>query len=442
MRFWDLSSPEVAAADAEPWDGPLPSVMRQVPLRVIVVQWITSIVLSLQAGLLGVVLGLTDPVPLAHPTTLAVLGLLVLATGIAIIVGLVVGSASAVRRYSPLAGLVATLAMGIVSSAALWAVGPEFGVAAVFYFEALPFAFYLFALRWALLAAVNAVTGCALVVFLQDGWAAPALQWAAVASTVVAVAWLLGMVAARADRLAASEHEARVELAEVNATLEARVAEQVAEIERLGGLRRFLTPQVADAVLSGNAEEVTKPHRRRIAVFFCDLRGFTAFTKEAEPEEVVADLDQYYRTVGEVLQRHGATIGGYAGDGVMAYFGDPVPHEEPARGAVGMVADLREPLDALVEEWQRRGHDLSYGIGLACGYATLGVVGFDGRYDYTPLGGVVNLAARLCGKAEPGQVLLDHATYAELDGLAETACRPVEGVELKGLGERRAYALV
>ena len=149
--------------------------------------------------------------------------------------------------------------------------------------------------------------------------------------------------------------------------------------------------------------------------------------------------DRYYRVVGEILQRHGATIGGYAGDGIMAYFGDPVPHDEPARVAVRMVAELRGGLDDLVAEWQRRGHDLSYGIGLAYGYATLGVVGFDGRFDYTPLGGVVNLAARLCGAAEAGQVLMDHATYAELDGVAAGA--PVAGIELKGLGAQRAYAL-
>ena len=141
------------------------------------------------------------------------------------------------------------------------------------------------------------------------------------------MAWVLGIFAERADRLADSEHEARVALDEINHTLEDRVADQVTEIERLGQMRRFLTPQVADAVLSADAEAITRPHRAQIAVFFCDLRGFTSFTKESEPEEVVADLDQYYRTVGEVLQRHAATIGGYAGDGIMAYIGDPVPHE-------------------------------------------------------------------------------------------------------------------
>ena len=132
---------------------------------------------------------------------------------------------------------------------------------------------------------------------------------------------------------------------------------------------------------------------------------------------MVAYIDQYYRTVGEVLQRHGATIGGYAGDGIMAYFGDPVPHPEPAPAAVRMVAELRGELDGLVAEWQRRGHDLSYGIGAGLRLRHLGRRRFDGRYDYTPMGGVVNLAARLCSKATAAQVLLDQATYAELEGV-------------------------
>lgn len=438
MRFWDLSSPEVAAADAEPWKGPLAGVMRAVPMRVLVQQWVISVVLSIQAGLAAL---LVSAVPgLTHPTVLRVLGGSVLGVGLLITLGLLLPPASVLRRYTPASGLLAVLSMGILSSTAMWAVGPRFGIVAVFYLEALPFAFYLFELRWALLAAANAIAGCGVVMMLQDGWTSSGLQWLTVTTTVVAVSWILGVIAQRADRLATSEHEARVEVADLNRTLEERVATQVEEIERLGGLRRFLTPQIVDAVLSADAEELTRPHRQQIAVFFCDLRGFTAYTVESEPEEVIADLDQYYRTVGEVLQRHGATIGGYAGDGIMAYLGDPVPHPEPARAAVAMVADLRGPLDALVTEWQRRGHDLSYGIGLAFGYATLGVVGFDGRYDYTPLGGVVNLAARLCGAAGAGEVLMDPATAAELDGVF--TAKPVDGLELKGLGARRAYALV
>lgn len=439
MRFWDLSSPEVAAADAEPWDGPLSSVMRPLSVRVLTQLYVTGTILAAQAAVMALLLSYALADELAHPAALRVLSVMLVILVLLIPLGLVAAPASALRRYSAPVGLVVMLSMGVASTLGVWASGPQLGLSIVFYFEALPFAFYTLNFRWALVAAANAAGGLGLVLAFQDGWAAPAMQWVVAASTFVAVAWILGMFGERADRLADSEHQARIELAEVNRTLEDRVAAQVSEIERLGELRRFLSPQVADAVLSGDAETVTRPHRQRIAVLFCDLRGFTAFTRESEPEEVIADLDQYYRTVGEVLQRHGATIGGYAGDGIMAYFGDPVPHDEPARAAVLMVAELREPLDLLVAEWQRRGHDLSYGIGLAYGYATLGVVGFDGRYDYTPLGGVVNLAARLCGAAGSGEVLMDHATYAELDGVA--TAMPVEGLELKGLGSRQAYAL-
>lgn len=440
MRFWDLSSPEVVAADAEPWDGPLSGIaMRPLSMRALVRTYLAGMLLSVQAGLVAVVFAEAAGDRMAHPTVVLVLGLFVLVFGLAIIAAMAVLSARALRRYSSLGGVSVMLTMGVVSTLAVWSVGPAYGVVAVFYFEALPFAFYMLRLRWALAIAVNAVVGCGLVMMLQGGWEHPFLQWLAVTSTLVGVAWVMGIVAERGERLAESERAARLELRDLNDTLEARVAEQVTEIERLGELRRFLTPQVADAVMSADAEAMTRPHRRRIAVFFCDLRGFTAFTHDSEPEEVVANIDEYYRTVGEVLQRHGATIGGYAGDGIMAYLGDPVPHPEPARAAALMVAELRGELDALVAEWQRRGHDLGYGIGLAYGYATLGVVGFDGRYDYTPMGGVVNLAARLCGAATAGQVLMDHATYAELDGVA--GGEPVDGLELKGLGAQRAYVL-
>jgi class 3 adenylate cyclase len=438
MRFWRLSDDEIDAIDAEPWDARFLGTQRPLGLRALGRIFLAGTVLAVQAALMAVLFGaVVDDT--RHPVALAWMAAVLLATGVVFPGVLVLLPARTVRRWTPAIALTVVLSMGALSTIGLWAAGPHYAVVAVFYFEALPFAFYTLPLRWALLSAASAAVGCALVMFGQPGWDHPWLQWLAAVSTVVAVAMIAGLLAERAERLARAEHAARVELDEINRTLEDRVAEQVGEIERLGGLRRFLTPQVADAVLSADADAVMRPHRARIAVFFCDLRGFTAFTKESEPEEVVADLDLYYKTVGEVLQRHGATIGGYAGDGIMAYFGDPVPQPEPARAASAMVAELRTDLDVLVEEWQRRGHDLSYGIGLACGYATLGVVGFDGRYDYTPLGGVVNLAARLCGKAAAGQVLVDHATYADLDGTA--ACTPVEGLELKGLGEQRAYAL-
>ena len=439
MKFWDLSGPEMAAADAEPWDGPLASTMRPLMMRSITRLYVAGAILGVQASVAAFAISVVEREGVAHPGVLRFLALLLLAVALVIAIALVAVPAAQFRRLTPLTGVTIILSMGLASTAGLWASGPNFGVAAVFYFEALPLAFYTLRMRWALLAAANAVGGCGLVLLLQPGWAAPGVLWFIVATTVVAVAWHLGFLAERAESLAASEQDARMELAEVNHTLEDRVAAQVTEIEQLGELRRFLTPQVADAVLSADAEAITRPHRRQIAVFFCDLRGFTAFTRDSEPEEVIANIDQYYRTVGEVLQRHDATIGGYAGDGIMAYLGDPVPHPEPARAAVRMVTELRGELGGLVAEWQRRGHDLSYGIGLAYGYATLGVVGFDGRYDYTPMGGVVNLSARLCSKATAGQVLLDHATYAELE--SPTTCDPVEGIELKGLGAQRAYAL-
>ncbi len=439
MKFWDLSGPEIAAADAEPWDGPLASTMRPLTMRAITRLYVAGIILGVQSSVAAFALSVVGREGVAHPGVLRLLALLLIAVALAIAVALVAVPAAQFRRLAAATGVTIILSMGLASTAGLWASGPHFGVAAVFYFEALPLAFYTLRMRWALLAAANAVGGCGLVMFLQPGWVAPGVLWFIVGTTVVAVAWHLGFLAERAERLAASEREAWLELDELNHTLEERVVTQVSEIERLGELRRFLTPQVADAVMSAEAEKITRPHRRQIAVFFCDLRGFTAFTRDSEPEQVIANIDQYYRTVGEVLQRHGATIGGYAGDGIMAYLGDPVPHPEPARAAVRMVTELRGELDGLVAEWQRRGHELSYGIGLAYGYATLGVVGFDGRYDYTPMGGVVNLAARLCGKATSGQVLLDQSTYAEQDG--SVACEALEGLELKGLGAQRAYAL-
>ena len=168
------------------------------------------------------------------------------------------------------------------------------------------------------------------------------MLWFIVATTVVAVAWHLGFLAERAESLAASEQDARMELAEVNHTLEDRVAAQVTEIEQLGELRRFLTPQVADAVMSADAEAITRPHRRQIAVFFCDLRGFTGFANSgAEPEEVVDALSDFYEVLGHgVQQRHDATLGAFAGDGIMAFFNDPVPCEEPAARAASMALQV------------------------------------------------------------------------------------------------------
>ena len=224
---------------------------------------------------------------------------------------------------------------------------------------------------------------------------------------------------AEVEVLAAEATAARDELAELNHTLEDRVAEQVDEIAGLGRLRRFLSPQIADAVVAARSEDGANPlapHRRQIAVVFCDLRGFTHFSNTSQPEDVLDVLEAYYDVVGGFVRDYDATVGTFLGDGIMAYFNDPVPCEDPAWMAVAMAGDLRVALDELCEGWERRGYDLSYGIGIAYGYATLGTIGFEGRTDYTPLGSVVNLASRLSDEAQRREILLDGRAYAAVDG--------------------------
>jgi class 3 adenylate cyclase len=326
-----------------------------------------------------------------------------------------------------------------VLSAALVAAGPRITILAATYVPVSILMFYLLQRFWAVVCNAFAVGQFGTLTWLNE-WPAPVVQLVVMLTIVVATGVVVSGIAERSDVLAASEHRARLETAEMNRTLEERVASQVTEIERLGQLRRFLSPQVADAVMSGGSESLAQPHRQRIAVCFCDLRGFTAFTRAAEPEEVLAVLDEYYRAVGEVLQKHDATIGGYAGDGIMAYFGDPVPLDDPALAAVTTAAELRGPLDDLVERWKLQRYELGYGIGLSYGYATLGVVGFDGRYDYTPLGPVVNLAARLCARAEHAQILLDHSTH--LATVEQIASEHHAELDLKGYaGTTSTYTL-
>ena len=220
------------------------------------------------------------------------------------------------------------------------------------------------------------------------------------------------------------------EIAEINSQLEQRVAEQVDELERLGRLRRFLSPQVADALLAVEDEGLLSPHRRQIAVFFCDLRGFTRFASGAEPEDVVEVLDTYYSTVGQGLRDYEATVGSFAGDGIMAYLNDPIPCDDPPRKAVEMALSLAPSMGTLVDSWKRKGFQLGYGVGIAYGYATLGTIGFEGRYDYTALGSVVNLAARLCGEAGAGELLVDQRIH---DAVWDTITANSREVTLKGL---------
>jgi class 3 adenylate cyclase len=280
----------------------------------------------------------------------------------------------------------------------------------------------------------------ACVVAFQAGNTAPATRWISVVTSLticgMAMFWLTGHVRA----LARAEHTARAEVAELNATLEDRVEGQVREIDELSRLERFLSPQVAQAVRSSNDFSLLTPHRCQISVFFSDLRGFTRFSTEAEPEDVVDVLDAYYAAVGSFIRTYGATVGHFAGDGIMAYFNDPVPCEDPAGTAVSMALELRPHLRELVSRWERRGYDLSWGMGIGYGYATVGMIGFEGRNDYTPLGSVVNLAARLCGEAGSQEILIDRRTRGAITPSIETDPRDFV---LKGFSEPvTAYALV
>jgi class 3 adenylate cyclase len=291
-------------------------------------------------------------------------------------------------------------------------------------------------LQLGMIALLNlGVTGWSLAPVIPSGWVTVITTCTAVLPIAVVAGWM----AARGQELAESEGHARREVAALNADLEGRVTAQVTEIEGLNRLRRFLAPEVADKVMDGPS--ISAPHRARIGVFFSDLRGFTAFTQRAEPEDVMEVLRDYYEVVGRALQSAGGTIGGFEGDGIIAYFGDPLPHDDPALAAAQVAAELRTPLDALTAKWRRHGHSLGWGIGIAYGYATLGVVGFDGRHDYTPIGSVVNLAARLCARAGASEVLLDQAAVTSIGGRLATS--HVADHDLKGFADPVAtYALI
>jgi adenylate cyclase len=215
------------------------------------------------------------------------------------------------------------------------------------------------------------------------------------------------------------------ELADWNRTLEERVAAQLGEIERIGRLKRFLAPQIAELIVSSGDDRVLESHRRNITVLFCDLRGFTAFAETTEPEEVMATLGQYHACLGTLIHRHEGTLDRFAGDGVMVLFNDPLPCPDPSMRAVRMALDMRDEVAQLASRWRKLGHELGFGIGIAQGYATLGCIGFAGRHDYSAIGSVVNLAARLCGEAGSGQILVDGKVHAAVE----------EAAELEAMGE-------
>jgi adenylate cyclase len=219
------------------------------------------------------------------------------------------------------------------------------------------------------------------------------------------------------------------ELAEWNRTLEERVQSQLGQLEGLDRLRRYFSAPVADVIMSGGAQ-LLEPHRREVTILFCDLRGFTAFAANAEPEEVMGALSQFYEAVGELILRYEATLEQFAGDSIMAIFNDPMPCVEHTAAAVRMAVEIRERMQAVTDAWRRNGFDLDAGIGIAEGYATLGRVGFEGRFDYRATGTVVNLASRLCSQALGGQILLSPRAYAIVTDLV--SIESVGPLQLKG----------
>jgi adenylate cyclase len=222
----------------------------------------------------------------------------------------------------------------------------------------------------------------------------------------------------------------KIALAELNRTLEARVSEGVRQLEKVGRLKRFFSPHLAELIVAGGADDPLKSHRREITVVFLDLRGFTAFTETADPEEVMAVLGEYHAAVGRLVLVHEGTLERFSGDGIMVFFNDPVPVADPAPRAARMALALQEEVQRLSAGWGKRGYDLAMGIGIAQGFATIGGIGFPGRIDYGAIGTVTNLAARLCGEARGGEILVSRRVCALLDD--QVATEPAGDLNLKG----------
>ncbi len=332
------------------------------------------------------------------------------AVGFAVALGVVVPRMSdeqMLRHGGWLAALANAGSVLLVAFLTYW-VGPHSSFSVLFFAPMMLYAFMFFRPRYGQLLSVGLLGAFAVSLVAQNHPPYPVEQWLVVAAMAIGVGRLVGGMASRID-------EARTDLAGLN--------------ERL---RRFLAPQVVDVIAE---EDALAPHRRNIAVCFVDLRGFTAFTNAVTADRVMSVLDEYYSAVGSVLDAYDATIGGFDGDGVFAYLGDPKPHDDPAGEAVAMAREIATKLDALTASW---GGGLGYGIGLTFGEATLGMVGFVNRADYTPVGAPVNLAARLCADALHGEIVVDDnlRTAAALGDLPK---RPE--VDVKGFGEIATYAV-
>jgi len=219
--------------------------------------------------------------------------------------------------------------------------------------------------------------------------------------------------------LEASNEEVRAqadELKALNSELESRVEAQVSELERMGRLKRFLSPQVADAIVSSGNDKMLSSHRALLGILFCDIRGFTAFCETAEPEETIEVLQTYHEEMGKLIVAHGAGVDHRSGDGIMVLFNDPLPCDDPAGDALRLALAMRERMAELCKIWKRLGHHLGFGVGVSLGYATVGMVGSEGRFDYTASGTAVNLASRLCDAAEDGEILISPRAYTAVEG--------------------------
>ena len=240
------------------------------------------------------------------------------------------------------------------------------------------------------------------------------------------------------------------ELAEWNRELERRVTEQVEQLERLGRLRRFLSPQVAELVVSSGDDSILESHRREITVVFCDLRGFTAFAETVAPEDVMVVLAEFHGAVGDLVHRFEGTLERFTGDGIVVFFNDPIPYEDAPQRAMRMAVAIRSRVGQLAEGWRRKGYDIELGIGIAQGHATLGRIGFEGRSDYAAIGSVTNLAARLCAEAMAGQILISQRVHSATDDMVTADAvgeltlrgfsRPMPAFNVIGLDEARARA--
>jgi len=224
--------------------------------------------------------------------------------------------------------------------------------------------------------------------------------------------------------------EQSAQLAEWNQTLEQRVAKQLAELEQVGRLKRFLSPQLVDLITSSGEKGLLESHRREVTVIFLDLRGFTAFSEYAEPEEVIGFLRSYHAEMGKLIFKCEGTLEHFAGDGIMVFFNDPIPRKDHTEMAVSMAMEMQARVKELRQEWLKKGYDLDLGVGMAAGYATLGTIGFEGRMDYAAVGNVTILAFRLSSEAKRGQILTDQKTLSKIEDLVEA--QPLGDMQLKG----------